>query len=96
MASFLHVLIRQESEEGSSEERAYEFDAALLPNLTFRVELVEPPNVRPLLVYTDAMFRPRKRKRTETATTMRWKHGKPDSSPSCMGIVLRSTSKSQH
>ncbi len=26
---------------------------------------MEPPNVRPLLVYTDAMFRPRKRKRRD-------------------------------
>jgi len=54
-----------ETEFSEALQHAYEFDAALLPNLPFRVELVEPPNVRPLLVYTDAMFRPRKRKRRD-------------------------------
>ena len=46
-------------------QHSYDFDAALLPNLPPRVELVAPSITRPLLVYTDAMFRPRKRKRRD-------------------------------
>lgn len=43
-------------------EHAYEFYAALLPNLPVRRASVAPPRMQPLLVYTDASFRPRKRK----------------------------------
>jgi len=55
----------EQTEFSEALQHAYDFDAALLPNLPLRVELVEPSDVRPLLVYTDAMFRPRKRKRRD-------------------------------
>lgn len=54
-----------ETEFSEALQHAYDFDAALLPNLPLRVEHVRPPSVRPLLVYSDAMFRPRKRKRRD-------------------------------
>ena len=41
---------------------AHEFYEALLPNLPVRKMAVGPANIPPLLIYTDAMFWPRKRK----------------------------------
>ena len=64
-------LIQREHHDGDNTEfsealeHAYAFDAALLPNLPPRVEQVAPSKVSPLLVYTDASFRPRKRKRRD-------------------------------
>ena len=55
---------------------AHEFDKALLPVLPPREVPVQPPSLRPLLIYTDAMFRPRKRKLRdldESLCTDRWK-----------------------
>ena len=45
---------------------AHDFYEALLPNLPARRVAVAPPDVRPLLIYTDAMFRPRKRRPRES------------------------------
>ena len=42
-------------------QHAYDFYAALLPNLPARRIRIAPSRTRPLLVYTDAMFKPRKR-----------------------------------
>ena len=69
-ASSLSLIQREYFDEGETKftealQHSYNFDAALLPNLPPRVELVVPSNTRPLLVYTDAMFRPRKRKRRD-------------------------------
>ena len=46
-------------------EHAHEFYRALLPRLPPRRASVVPPAMLPLLVYTDAMWRPRKRQRRE-------------------------------
>ena len=69
-ASSLSLIQREYFDEGETKftealQHSYDFDATLLPNLPPRVELVVPSNTRPLLVYTDAMFRPRKRKRRD-------------------------------
>ena len=69
-ASSLSLIQREYYDGGETKftealQHAYDFDAALLPNLPLRVEQVVPSKTRPLLVYTDAMFRPRKRKRRE-------------------------------
>jgi hypothetical protein len=69
-ASSLSLVQREYFDEGETKfteslQHAYDFDAALLPDLPVRVEQVEKSNILPLLVYTDAMFRPRKRKRRD-------------------------------
>jgi hypothetical protein len=69
-ASSLSLVQREYFDEGETKfteglQHAYDFDAALLPNLPVRVEQVERSEIKPLLVYTDAMFRPRKRKLRE-------------------------------
>lgn len=46
-------------------EHAHAFYEAILASLPPRVVELGPPQLLPLLVYTDAMFRPRKRKRRD-------------------------------
>ena len=78
-ASSLSLIQREYFDEGETKftealQHAYEFDAALLPNLPVRIEQVERSEISPLLVYTDAMFRPRKRKlRDCDASPNEWK-----------------------
>jgi len=85
-------LVQREFHDGDvvsyteSLQHAHEFDVALLPILPPREVAVKPPSLRPLLIYTDAMFRPRKRKLRglDDSCTDRWKA----SFLSRIGVVL--------
>ena len=79
-ASALPLIQREYYDEGETAfteglQHAREFDHALLPILPPREVPILPADIRPLLVYTDAMFRPRKRKLRDMdgSCTDRWK-----------------------